>query len=354
MKKKCLQYLACPACKGSFELEADETLEIAYDKAFVQESETGIDFELIENIVRGSLSCSKCEVEYSIKNGIPNLTRKLNSDPEFQSIQDDNVTNYSFQWRVFSHNYTKWSDIYFKDYIDLPASYFKSKLGLDVGCGMGRYSTPPVLVGAELVAVEPSQAVEKAYLKSLTIPGLHVIQADVYNLPLLDEKFDFVQSLGVVHHLPDPEKGVSSLKDKVKPGGKLLLYIYQSFKDDNPLKHFVLKFINLIRFFTSKLDRRLLYFLLIPFIPIVYLLCYFPSLVLSKLGLEKLSCIFPYNYEQYKGRKLRDFHMNLYDRFANPVERRYDKKELKDLLFQGGISKYTCSSRYGWNVIAEL
>jgi uncharacterized protein YbaR (Trm112 family) len=53
MKKELMQILACPVCKGDLELTVDE--------------EDG------EEIVKGSLYCSKCDYAYPIVDTIPNL-----------------------------------------------------------------------------------------------------------------------------------------------------------------------------------------------------------------------------------------------------------------------------------------
>jgi uncharacterized protein YbaR (Trm112 family) len=53
MKKELMQILACPVCKGDLELTVDE--------------EEG------EEIVKGSLYCSKCDYSYPIVDTIPNL-----------------------------------------------------------------------------------------------------------------------------------------------------------------------------------------------------------------------------------------------------------------------------------------
>ncbi|MCD6567850.1 MAG: methytransferase partner Trm112 [Dehalococcoidia bacterium] len=54
MKKELMQILACPVCKGELSLTIEE------------ESEK-------EEVVSGSLYCSKCQHAYPIANGIPNL-----------------------------------------------------------------------------------------------------------------------------------------------------------------------------------------------------------------------------------------------------------------------------------------
>lgn len=60
---------------------------------------------------------------------------------------------------------------------------------------------------------------------------------------------------------------------------------------------------------------------------------------------------FPYSYEQYRGRRIRDFHMNMFDRFGNPVERRYSRKQMQDWMARAGINDYKLLHRDGWVVV---
>ena len=53
MKKELMQILACPVCKGDLELKVDEKKG--------------------EEIIAGSLYCSKCNYSYPIVDAIPNL-----------------------------------------------------------------------------------------------------------------------------------------------------------------------------------------------------------------------------------------------------------------------------------------
>jgi len=56
MKKDILDILCCPTCKGDLELK-------------VKKEEKG-------EIIEGSFTCKKCNCNYSIENGIPNLLLK--------------------------------------------------------------------------------------------------------------------------------------------------------------------------------------------------------------------------------------------------------------------------------------
>ena len=53
MKKELIQILACPVCKGDLQLQVEE--------------------EKGEEVIAGSLYCSKCQHSYPIVDTIPNL-----------------------------------------------------------------------------------------------------------------------------------------------------------------------------------------------------------------------------------------------------------------------------------------
>jgi uncharacterized protein YbaR (Trm112 family) len=56
MKKKILEILCCPTCKGELDIKIDK-----------QEK---------DEIIAGNLFCKKCNCNYSIEQGIPNLLPK--------------------------------------------------------------------------------------------------------------------------------------------------------------------------------------------------------------------------------------------------------------------------------------
>ena len=65
---------------------------------------------------------------------------------------------------------------------------------LDVGCGMGRFSEVAASYDARVVGVDLSVAVEAAQRNLGERPNTAFMQADVFNLPLRPESFDFIYS----------------------------------------------------------------------------------------------------------------------------------------------------------------
>jgi len=60
MKRDLLDILRCPQCKGELKLNSSET-DATSDEDTSQEIQEGI------------LHCKKCEIDYPIKDGIPNM-----------------------------------------------------------------------------------------------------------------------------------------------------------------------------------------------------------------------------------------------------------------------------------------
>jgi SAM-dependent methyltransferase len=66
---------------------------------------------------------------------------------------------------------------------------------------------------------------EVAHRRVSSYPNAHVIQADIFHLPL-KTVFDMAFSIGVVHHTPDPMQATFSLASRVRSNGQLLIWVY--------------------------------------------------------------------------------------------------------------------------------
>jgi SAM-dependent methyltransferase len=109
--------------------------------------------------------------------------------------------------------------------------FFVGKRVLDAGCGIGRHAYFAASYGArEVVALDLSGAVESARRNLARFENVHVVQGDLLRPPFRTAAdgggFDFVYSIGVLHHLPDPGGGFQSLLRFVRPGGKIAVWVY--------------------------------------------------------------------------------------------------------------------------------
>ncbi len=60
MKTDLLDILRCPECKGELKLNSEEIDESSDDDSS-------------QEIVEGTLTCEKCDIDYPIEDGIPNM-----------------------------------------------------------------------------------------------------------------------------------------------------------------------------------------------------------------------------------------------------------------------------------------
>jgi len=107
----------------------------------------------------------------------------------------------------------------------------RGKRVLDAGCGAGRFTEVLVKWGAEVVAADLSTAVDAAFLHVGGRPQALVIQADIGALPLAPESFDFIISIGVLHHTPDTRRFFLKLPPLLKPGGTIAIWVYPPERD---------------------------------------------------------------------------------------------------------------------------
>jgi SAM-dependent methyltransferase len=80
--------------------------------------------------------------------------------------------------------------------------------------------------GAEVHAVDLSAAVDAAWHNLGHRPNVWLYQADVMRLPFLNQSFDFIYSLGVLHHTPDPRSAFLALASFLRPGGSIAIWVY--------------------------------------------------------------------------------------------------------------------------------
>lgn len=201
MKPRLVDLLACPQCGGALacNLTSDDQVEIS----------------------EGELTCGGCGGVFPIVRGVPRFVPNSISRPQRKTADA-----FGWEWQRFSELDAPAEDQFLDWIYPLEREFFKGKTVLDAGCGQGRWAEQAALFGSrDVVAVDISDAVEAAQVKAERLPNLHVIQADIYNLPFA-RPFDFAFSIGVLHHLPDPEAGFRSVVKHLRPGGAVHAWVY--------------------------------------------------------------------------------------------------------------------------------
>src|ERR1041385_784446 len=306
MKKRLLQYLACPSCNGD---------EISLNGIVEQD---GIE------IISGELKCVECGRAYPIVRGIPRF-----ANPE-EVEQDKQATAESFgwSWQQFSQDDMTYDEQFLAWIAPVRPEFFAGKVVLEGGCGKGRHTQRIARWGArDVVAVDLGAAVEVAFAATRGLENTHIIQADIYRLPLR-RVFDYAFSVGVLHHLPNPREGFKSLVSKLKSGGHMSAWIYGAENNE-----WIVNFVNPVRRRSSSMNRRALFHLSKVPAAAMYLstkLIYAP-LNRSEPGKKLARHLFYNDYLNYISRfNWREQHSIVFDHLVAPTAFYISRDEFED------------------------
>jgi SAM-dependent methyltransferase len=102
---------------------------------------------------------------------------------------------------------------------------------LDAGCGTGvgteylvHLNPQASVVGIDLSAGALQVARERCRRSGADRVEFHHLS--LYDADKLEGKFDLINCVGVLHHLPDPIRGIQSLAAKLAPGGLMHIFVY--------------------------------------------------------------------------------------------------------------------------------
>lgn len=158
--------------------------------------------------------------------------------------------------------------------------------------------------------------------------NVYVIKGSVIHSPLKEGIFDFAYCFGVLHHTSDPKKDLLEIARILKKQSPVFLYLYED-HSDNVLKYLALKAVMFLRKLTIKIPPKMLYILSFVASPLVFLFFSCPSIILRKFkSTQKFAENMPFNFST----SLFGLGADLYDRFAAPIEHRFSRKELYDIL----------------------
>ncbi|RLJ09146.1 MAG: hypothetical protein DRP13_01060 [Candidatus Aenigmatarchaeota archaeon] len=231
MKKELMKILACPKCKSN--LKVDNISE-----------KNG-------EIKTGTLKCVKCNSYYPIKNYIPRFVKR-----------DEYVSSFSYEWwrhkktQFDSYTGTKETEETFKEKTGFDLNKLKGSLVLDAGCGTGRFMEIVLNHRAKVVGVDLSFSVDVAQKNVGLNKNANIVQADIFNLPFKECVFDYIFSIGVLHHTPDTKKAFFSLIPFLKNGGEIAIWVYSN--EGLYMKIFN-KSSDFWRFFTTRISQEKLY-----------------------------------------------------------------------------------------------
>jgi SAM-dependent methyltransferase len=238
-------------------------------------------------------------------------------------------------------------------YFDIvPCEVYQDKLVLDVGCGTGRWTKYVSLKAGFVEAIDPSNAVFSAAHLLASNVNTRISRTSVDNIPFPDSSFDFVFSLGVLHHIPNTEAAMKKCVEKLKQGGYFLVYLYYSLDNRGPFFKLLFRLSNITRKAISKLPPGIKKGVC----DVIAFLVYLPFVLLTRLciaiGLKQLASKIPLSW--YANKSLNVIRNDALDRFGTPLERRFSKKQIREMMVWCGLENIIFSEKEPyWHAIGR-
>ena len=283
------------------------------------------------------LTCTRCRFEVPVVNHIARFVLEPVDDAARRT-----QASFGYEWTHFNdwrHSGAKNFDDYFAG---LDLAKLGGRLVLDAGCGMGRHARQIAPFAGRVVAVDFSQAIDQAARNTQEFSNVDCVQADLLALPLPDESFDFVYSLGVLHHLSNTERALAGLVQKVRPGGRLRVYLYWK---RHGWQGRLLEVVTLLRRFTVRMSHPVLRATCWSLSVVLYGFVVLPYRALSTFGVTWHRQWPLFVYSKYPFNVL---YNDQFDRFSAPIEKRYDADEVRDLLESAGLTDVSVRACFGW------
>ncbi len=215
-------------------------------------------------------------------------------------------------------------------------------IGIDVGCGTGRWS---MMVASRvghlhLLDVSPEAlAVARENLAPFENVSFHA--GSVAEIPFPAQSFDFAFSLGVLHHVPDTRAAIHSVAEKLKPGAPFLIYLYYAFDNQPAWYRWLWAFSNAARVVVARLPHPARRFIS----EIIAALIYWPlarlSGLLGRLGFRERSL--PLSW--YANKSFYVMRTDAYDRFCTQLEQRFTKAQIGSMLSEAGFEEIIFSDK---------
>tara|TARA_B100001287_G_scaffold116243_1_gene97800 strand:+ start:2361 stop:3269 length:909 start_codon:yes stop_codon:yes gene_type:complete len=271
-----------------------------------------------------------------------------------ENIDQKTVESFGEEWKKFANFNNQEIESIGDEYFDIVNSSHldENSIVLDLGCGSGRWTKYLSNKVKFIEAVDPSNAVLSTTQFLNENKNVRVSKASVDNIPFQNKSFDFAFSLGVLHHIPNTEEALKKVVEKVKLNGWVLIYLYYKLDNRGVLYRLIFKISCIPRFFISKMPNKIKHLLceIIAFTVYVPLVTF--SSIIKAIFKNEFYNKIPLSY--YVGKSLNVIRNDALDRFGTPLEQRFSKKEIKQMMINSGLGEIIFSSKQPyWHAVGK-
>lgn len=262
-----------------------------------------------------------------------------------KNLRDKTIIDFKNQWSI--HGELKddyWSSVQWIQ--NICANVFdleniENKMIMEVGSGSGRILRMlETFKPKKIISIEPSNS-EALIENTRHLKNIIIDKSDGSSFK--HKNLDYIFSIGVIHHIVDPDDVVTNIYNSLNTDGKFIMWVYG--KENNRA---YLTFYQLVCWLTKRMDDRilnqfsnLLNIMILPYILFCKLFPFLPlssyiNNVFSKCGFKKRKYI-------------------IFDQLNPTFSKYYTKNECYDLFERHGFKKIKLKhyNNYSWVVVGQ-
>jgi SAM-dependent methyltransferase len=155
------------------------------------------------------------------------LPARFEKSKEQKALAAGSPDRFGYEWHNYSEMRPDYEEQFRRWTAHLQPEDWRGLRFLDVGCGMGRNAYWPMTYGAAggLAIDIDDRSLSSARQTLAAFPSVRVEKRSAYEIGCADE-FDIAYSIGVIHHLQEPEHALAQMVLAAKPGGRVMIWVY--------------------------------------------------------------------------------------------------------------------------------
>lgn len=254
-----------------------------------------------------------------------------------KNIHESTVNDFGMEWKSYDQSCLNSKELegIFGQYFSIFPWHLVSSdsIGFDLGCGSGRWAKLVSPKVGTLHCIDPSSAIYIAAKNLTNHSNCQCHHAGLDDLPLKDGSMDFGYSLGVLHHVPNTQSGITVCVNKLKVGAPFLLYLYYRF-DNKPIWfRYIWSVSNALR----KIISHLPFVLKLVITKLIALTVYLPLARISKILDNHDWNVNHIPLSQYRDLSFYTMQTDALDRFGTKLEQRFTKDEIRTMMECAGL-----------------